>query len=185
MKINGRFIICISALFLLFSCAEDTAVRLTEGPGDTALLKTPNELDESFKCLENGHEISLEYEKLSLQWNYINAEFADYASLFYDRFAAGGTFPQTVLENSEIAVNFDAYSPAAVTVMRDTKTYDRDSADEAAEPVDYTVNIANNASEQTIVFSIEYRESKVLYYTVEAKWSNGNQILYAFAVKRP
>ncbi len=187
MKKNGLVagIICLMIL-AMFSCGEKETVLLTEGPGDTALLKYSSDFEESFKCLENGYETELEYEKFALEWNGLCVDFIGYHNIFDDKFAAGDTLPQIISDGAEIAVSFGAYTPAAITVMRDTATYDRDKTEEIpAEEVPYIITIANAASEQTAVFSLDFGERDVLYYTVSAKWSNGNMIMYAFAVKRP
>ncbi|MHB1150936.1 MAG: hypothetical protein ACYCWE_01305 [Eubacteriales bacterium] len=173
-------------ILAMLSCGEKETVQLTEGPGDTALLEFSSDLEETFKCLENGYEVELEYDKYALQWNGRCFDFIGYHNLFDDRFAAGDTLPQMISDGAEIAVSFGAYTPAAITVMRDTATYDRDKTEEIpAEEVPTIITVANSASEQTAVFSLDFGDSEVLYYTVTAKWSNGNMIMYAFAVKRP
>jgi hypothetical protein len=44
MKNAGRFVISVCLmLFLMFSCKEEAAVRLIEGPGDTVLLPLRSE----------------------------------------------------------------------------------------------------------------------------------------------
>lgn len=186
MKKAGHVAAVLCCLILcVFSCAEKAPVLLTEGPGDTALLEFADDLKESFKCLENGYEISFEYEKFALQWNGAVFDFIGYRNLFYDRFAAGDTLPQTVSDGAEIAVSFGAYTPAVITVMRDTATYDRDrSYGVPAGEVPYIVTVANTASEQSAVFGVDFGGSDLLYYSVTAEWSNGNKIMYAFAVKR-
>lgn len=187
MKKKGLFAAIIYLVILsMFSCGEKETVLLTEGQGDTALLEYSNDLKESFKCLENGHEVSLKYENFPFQWNGLMLDMIGYRTLFYDRFAAGDTLPQVISDGAEIAVSFGAYTPAVITVMRDTATYDRDQTNMTpTEEIPYIVTVANTASEQSVVFSLDFRDSDVLYYTVSAKWSNGNMIMYAFAVKQP
>lgn len=184
MKKNVFFAAIIFLVILsMLSCGEKETVLLTEGPGDTAMLKSSSDLEETFKCLENGNEVEIEYEKFPFQWNGLAMDFIHYSDLFYDRFAAGGTLPQMISDGAEIAVSFGAYTPAAITVMRVTATYDRDKTEEVpAEEIPTIVTVANTASEQSAVFSLDFRDSDILYYTVTAKWSNGNMIMYAFAV---
>lgn len=182
--VRAAAVLCCMILWM-FSCAEKAPVLLTEGPGDVALLAFSDDLKESFKCLENGYEVSFAYEKFALQWNGAVLDFFGYRDLFYDRFAAGDTLPQTVSDGAEIAVSFGAYTPAVITVMRDTATYDRDRSYEVpALEVPCIVTVANTASEQSVVFGVDFGGIDILYYSVTAEWSNGNKIMYAFAVRR-
>jgi hypothetical protein len=176
--------VCIT-LLSLFSCAEEAVVLLTEGPGDTALLESSDDIGVSFEYFENGHKVSLDYEAASIQWHYICFDFLGFKDLFYDRFTAGDKLPQTVPDGTEISVSFGAYTPADIIITRDTATYDRVQSDTVSvDEVPYLVNAASVTSGQSVAFIIDFGDSDVLYYNVSAEWSNGNWIMYAFAVRR-
>ena len=172
-----KFVIFVCVTLLsLFSCTEEAVIQLTEGPGDTALLESSNDIVELFECSENDQTVSLEYETFPLQWNSL--------SMSYERFAVGDVLPQTVSDGTEISVSFGAYTPAAIIITRDTATYDRNQSDTVSpEEVPYRVNAASVTSGQSVAFGIDFGDSDVLYYNISAKWSNGNQIIYAFAVR--
>ncbi|MDD4772308.1 MAG: hypothetical protein PHZ09_01710 [Eubacteriales bacterium] len=170
-------IIAVSVLWLCPSCAGEEITELTEGTGDISQIGS-KDIGESFIYIQDGRETGLDYETFPLQWNLIYFSFVHYSDLFYDRYAAGGQQPQKVPDGAEIVLGFGDNTPASLTITRDPATY-TDEEGGPAEEVHYTVNIA---SEQTAVFDVDFRESEVLYYTVLARWSNGNTVLYAFAV---
>lgn len=74
---TGYFAIVIIVVFVLsicLSCAGDRVSELAEGTGDISKI-APEDIGESFICMDDGREVSLEYEKFPITWNSIQANY--------------------------------------------------------------------------------------------------------------
>ncbi|MFZ7103012.1 MAG: M56 family metallopeptidase [Peptococcaceae bacterium] len=136
--------------------------------------------------LKDGESNSLaDYQILPNVWNGTIYDRAGYQQVFYQQFAEADGSPQIVPEGAKIIVSFFQNAPDEVSVTRDPFTFDRFPLHGSHPYTDLNISFATTADEDSAfyTFPLAYEDNAVLYYILNCRWENGNEVELAFAVQ--